>query len=236
MNQRREATTIIPAGAPVSRPVFRAESGLRLLLPALILAALSLGSAGCAKRRADAAPIAPPVAISASPPTVERPAGPLSEPQTRTELPPPQAVPEGAAPALRGPFAFEIPESPEEPLEPEPERPPSTAASVASNQSAPQAPPSETAAPAQVPQLGTLMSDQQRRVFQREIIRNIDQARAALAILMGRRLTADQAEGVRRIREFLRQVDESRGTDTALARNLSERARLLADDLVRNTR
>jgi hypothetical protein len=41
---------------------------------------------------------------------------------------------------------------------------------------------------------------------------------------------------VRRIREFLRQVDESRSTDVGLARNLSERARLLAEDLVRNAR
>jgi hypothetical protein len=87
-----------------------------------------------------------------------------------------------------------------------------------------------------VPQLGPLISDQQRQAFQREIDRNLELTRAALATLMGRRLNADQSLGVRRIRDFLRQVDESRSSDSALARNLSERARLLAEDLVRNTR
>jgi hypothetical protein len=87
-----------------------------------------------------------------------------------------------------------------------------------------------------VPQLGPLISDQQRQIYQREIDRNLDQTRAALNTLMGKRLTADQGEGVRRIREFLRQVDESRASDVALARNLAERARLLAEDLVRNAR
>ena len=87
-----------------------------------------------------------------------------------------------------------------------------------------------------MPQLGPLISDQQRHAYQREIDRNLEWTRTALATLMGRRLNADQALGVRRLRDFLRQVDESREGDIALARNLSDRARLLAEDLVRNTR
>jgi hypothetical protein len=158
----------------------------------------------------------------------------LSEPQTRAELPTPQAVPEGAAPAPRGPFAYEAPEAPAGPPQPKTER--RAARPVAETPRPPAEPPAEPAAAATVPQLGPLISDRQRQVFQTEIDRNLAQTKASIDSLMGRRLTADQAEGVRRIREFLRQVEESRDGDAALARNLSERARLLAEDLVRNVR
>ena len=219
MNERLEARTV-----RLARP-----------LMAAVLASLSVaGFPGCSRRRADAAPVAPPAPIPTSAPALNPPPGPLSEPQTRTELPPPQAVPEGAAPAPRGPFAYEAPDEPAEPAEPQPSESP--VRTVASSPSAPAPAPSESSAPAEVPQLGPLISTQQRQVFLSEIDRNSDQARAALATLMGRRLTADQSEGVRRIREFLRQAAEARSSDVALARNLSERARLLAEDLVRNTR
>jgi hypothetical protein len=203
----------------------------------LVAAALAVASgfSGCANRRADAAPVAPPVAIpAASTPMLEPPPGPLSEPQTRAELPPPQDVPAGAAPAPKGPFAYEAPEVAEAPPPPEPK--PAPARPSGGGAAAPVEPAVEAAAPAPVPQLGPLISDQQRQIYQREIDRNLDQTRAALNTLMGKRLTADQGEGVRRIREFLRQVDESRASDVALARNLAERARLLAEDLVRNAR
>jgi hypothetical protein len=144
-------------------------------------------------------------------------------------------VPDGAAPALKGPFAYEAPKVVEAlaPSQPKP-APPTPAAG---EPAPPVEPPVEAAAaPAPVPQLGPLISDQQRQALEREIDRNLDQAKAALNTLRGRRLTADQTEGVRRIREFIRQVEESRAHDGALARNLSERARLLAEDLVRSSR
>jgi hypothetical protein len=87
-----------------------------------------------------------------------------------------------------------------------------------------------------VPQLGPLISDEQRQAYEREIDRNLELTNSALASLTSRRLSADQAQGVKRIREFLRQVHESRAADVALARNLADRARLLAEDLVRNAR
>lgn len=205
---------------------------------ALALAALAIfllaGMAGCARRRADAAPVAPPAPIPARAPASEPPPGPLSEPQTRAELPPPQAVPEGAAPNPHGPFAHRSQEPAEEPARPKTSSPPPR--TVAEAPRTPAKPVSEPATAASVPQLGPILSDQQRQVFETEIERNLEQTRTALNTLMSRNLSADQVEGVRRIREFLRQVAESRETDAALARNLSERARLLAEDLVRNTR
>jgi hypothetical protein len=94
----------------------------------------------------------------------------------------------------------------------------------------------EAAAPAPVPQLGPLISDEQKQAYEREIDRNLELTRAALNTLMGRRLSADQADGVRRIRDFLKQVEELRTSDITLARNVADRARLLAEDLVRNAR
>lgn len=216
MNERLEVST---------------KHGVLALVAALALLA---GLPGCARHRADAAPAPPPAPIRTQAPAAEPPPGPLSEPQTRAELPTPQAVPEGAAPDPRGPFANHAPEAPEQPAEPPTAKAP--VRTVAEAPSASAATPSEPQQTSSVPQLGPLISDEQREIFQNEIDRNLDLTRASLDALMGRRLTADQAEGVRRIREFIRQVEESRGTDAALARNLSERARLLAEDLVRNTR
>ncbi len=206
----------------------------RALLSALTAASLVAGLSGCSKRRADAAPVAPPAPLSRSAPPAQPPPGPLSEPQTQADLPPPQSVPDGAAPAQRGPFAYEASEPAATPARPpQASRPPQT---VAENPAPPQPPPAEATTPAEVPQLGPLISEQQRQVYQREIDRNLDQTQAALNTLNARSLNPDQVEGVRRIREFQRQVREARETDAALARNLSERARLLAEDLVRNTR
>ena len=199
-----------------------------------VLLVVWLGASGCAKRRADAAPTAPPAPIAKVEPVVETPPGPLSEPQTKAELPEPQAVPEGAAPAPRGPFAYEAPEVAELPAEPKPKPAPTRPAT--GSPAPPAEPVVEPSEPAPVPQLGPLISDQQRIALQREVDRNFEQTRAALSTLMGRRLSADQTEGVRRIREFLRQAQEARAGDAQLARSLSERARLLAEDLVKNTR
>jgi hypothetical protein len=232
LNERLETTTTWPAAGPACAPFARGGNGAAWLLPAIVALALIAGVSGCARRRADAAPIAPPAAIPASAPTLEQPSGPLSEPQTRTELPAPQAVPDGAAPAPRGPFAYEQPETAAAPPQPQASKPPARAADTPAT---PAAPPS-AAAPAQVPQLGPLISEGQRQAIEREIDQNMGRTQTALDSLLGRQLTPDQVEGVRRIQEFQRQVKESRATDAALARNISERARLLAEDLVRNVR
>jgi hypothetical protein len=203
-------------------------------LLAAALLALWLGVSGCAKRRADAAPTAPAAPAPTVAPAVHAPPGPLSEPQTKAELPEPQAVPDGAAPAPKGPFAREEPEVAELPANPTPKPAPTRPAT--GSPAPPAEPIVEPTEPAPVPQLGPLISDQQRIALQRDVDRNFEQTRAALSTLMGRRLSADQTEGVRRIREFLRQAQEARASDAQLARSLSERARLLAEDLVKNTR
>ncbi|MEZ5394754.1 MAG: ATP-binding protein [Bryobacterales bacterium] len=208
-------------------------SGAQLLLLAAVVATFALG-VGCGGRRADAAPAPPPAPVPHAAPNLNPPPGPLSEPQTRAQLPAPQAVPEGAAPPTKGPFAYEAPEVAEAPPAPKP-APAPTRPPVETPAPTP-APTTETPEPAPVPALGPLISDQQRLAYLREIDRNLEQASAALNALMGRRLSADQSEGVRRIREFMRQAREARSGDVALARTLADRARLLAEDLVRNTR
>ena len=234
MRQRLESSSQVCAMTTKRARSPRLPATPQTVLFAVVWCLVWLSASGCANRRADAAPAAPAAPVQTAAPKSDPPPGPLSEPQTRAELPDPQAVPAGAAPAPKGPFAYEAPEVAELPASPKPTAPP--ARPPAGSPSPPAEPIVEAAEPAPVPQLGPLISDQQRVAFQREIDRNIEQTRAALTALMGRRLSADQAEGVRRIREFLRQAQEARSSDVALARNLSDRARLLAEDLVKNTR
>ncbi|MCB9384804.1 MAG: hypothetical protein H6509_09320 [Bryobacterales bacterium] len=211
----------------------RRPFGVQALLLAAVASVLAF-SAGCGGRKANAAPAPPPAPVPATAPNLSPPPGPLSEPQTRAQLPAPQAVPDGAVPPTKGPFAYEAPETPEAPPAPKPA--PAPARPPVETPAPAPTPAAETPEPAPVPALGPLISDQQRLAYLREIDRNLEQTSAALNALMGRRLSADQSEGVRRIREFMRQAREARSGDVALARTLADRARLLAEDLVRNTR
>ena len=184
-----------------------------LLVIAVCLVLLS----SCARRRADASP---PTTVPVIPaPTIT---GPVSVPQTQAELLPPQPVPEAAIPPrptttpIVGPQP--PPDSPQEP-------PPSAQTPVAVETPAP--------TPA-VPQLGRLLTADQRREYNRVITQYVLAARASLDLLQKRPLREPQRSAIERVRSFLVQVEEARRSDLELARSLSDRARLLAEDMVRN--
>ena len=93
----------------------------------------------------------------------------------------------------------------------------------------------ETPAPTPaVPQLGRLLTADQKREYNRLISQNVLAAEASLDLLQKRPLRQAQRSAMERVRSFLVQVEEARRSDLELARSLSDRARLLAEDMVRN--
>lgn len=78
-----------------------------------------------------------------------------------------------------------------------------------------------------------MLTAQQRRELNQAVDRSLDAAQRSVAAVVRNTLSADQVNSVRRIRAFLRQAEETREQDLALAKNLAERARLLAQDLER---
>lgn len=173
----------------------------------------------CASKQVDASVPTTPSTVAASPTA----AAPLSVPQTQVVLPPAQPVPEAAIPPRPTTTAVMGP------IQPTPEPPPPTAAPQPTVQRV-QTPPPPTA----VPQLGRLLTGAQTRAYNRVISENVLAARGSLDLLARMRLTANQRQEVERVRAFLLQADEARGRDLELARSLSDRARLLAEDMVRN--
>ena len=81
-----------------------------------------------------------------------------------------------------------------------------------------------------------MLTAQQRRELNQAVDRSLDAAQRSVAAVVRHTLSADQVNSVRRIRAFLRQAEETREQDLALAKNLAERARLLAQDLERGLR
>jgi hypothetical protein len=65
---------------------------------------------------------------------------------------------------------------------------------------------------------------------------SIRRAQQALDVALANsaRLSDVQHETIRRIRAFIRQAQENREQDVTIARNLAERAQLLAEDLAKN--
>lgn len=199
---------------------------------AAVCLAIPLLLDSCAGKHVVAAPTAAaPTATSAPPPPPPRPSGPISTPQTRAELPPAQPIPEGAAAEPAGPFAGIPAGNPPEPIvsEPAPSPTPVRQASVEE----PSPPPAD---PAELPQLGSILSVEQRRDFNQEIDVGIETARRLLSTLPVRGLAEDQRAAIKRIRAFIRQAQESRDQDLALAKNLAVRARVLAEDLASSGR
>jgi hypothetical protein len=196
------------------------ETRFRLRRALLLIAVgFPLLLSSCARRQADASPPTPTPVIPAS---TTNP--PLSVPQTQVALLPPQPVPAAAIPArpITEP-AIVGPELP--PAAPDPPSP-SSAATPTVVETPARTPP--------VPQLGRLLTADQRREYNRVISENVLAAQASLDLLQKRPLAEAQRSAVERVQSFLMQVDEARGSDLELARNLSDRARLLAEDMVRN--
>ncbi len=193
----------------------------RRLRGALLLTAVGLPLllSSCAKRKADASP---PTPTPVAPPSTAN--EPLSVPQTQVELLPPQPIPVAAIPARPTTTPTIVgPEPP--PAQPQPPSPASPTPPAVVETPAPTPP---------VPQLGRLLTAEQRREYNRAINANVLAAEASLDLLQKRPIGDAQRSAMERVRSFLTQVNETRGSDLELARNLSDRARLLAEDMVRN--
>lgn len=188
-----------------------------ILVGAVCLSASLLSS--CASKQATASGPTAPAPVAAAEPV----RGPLSVPQTQDVLPPAQEVPEGAIPPRQTTVAAidaVLPVSPEPDLD-----------VGGGPEVRPTPPPSQ---PVLVPQLGRILTAQQRQEYNRVISQNVLAAQSSLELLARRPLSAAQQSGVNRVKAFLVQVDQARGSDLELARSLSDRSRLLAEDMVRN--
>ncbi len=89
-----------------------------------------------------------------------------------------------------------------------------------------------TAAP--VPQLEQVLTPEQRQAYIDAIDTNLGRAQKTVDSLQGRRLNRDQRTYLARVRAFIDQANEARKTDLFRAKNLAERASVLADDLLRS--
>jgi len=85
-----------------------------------------------------------------------------------------------------------------------------------------------------LPQFEQILTPEQRQAYTEEIDRNIANAQRAVAALEGRRLSRDQGTYLARIRAFIDQANEARKVDLFRARNLAERASVLAQDLLKS--
>jgi len=84
-----------------------------------------------------------------------------------------------------------------------------------------------------VPQLEEILSPEQRQAFNEAIDRDLARAQRALESLQGRRLNREQRTNFERVQTFMQQATDSRKVDLPRAKNLADRASVLADDLLR---
>jgi hypothetical protein len=162
-------------------------------------------------------------------------------------------VPEAPAPARTTPREVTLPEPPEMPpqsadLDQEPPAQPaeklppaprrtrgSRSVRVRETAEQPAEPaPAQQEEAAPVPQLEQILSPEQRQTYLDEIEANIGRAQRTVDSVQRRRLSAEQRTDLARIREFIVQAKEARKTDLFRARNLAERAGILAEDLNRS--
>jgi len=195
-----------------------------ILLPILIL---SLLGAGCIRKKAMQAALpvpsqsslAKPAPVLQLPPSIAPIETPAQEPPVKTEEPPP--APETSAPAV--------------PKQPPPRRPrPTAPLPVAPAPEASAAPPPEPA-PQPTPQLRELLTPQQRNQYERDLSKNVAEARLALnRASRHKQLTPAQRENVSRIQTFLTQAQASRKDDLGTSLQLARRAALLGQELMKS--
>ncbi len=127
------------------------------------------------------------------------------------------------------PQEIDVPEPP--PQQPRRPRRPTTAPIQPAQEPAPAQP--QSPEPPKLVQL--LTADEQRR-YQAELDQSLRSAEAIVAQAATRTLDAQQSDLVVRIRAFTQQARDQRDTDLMTARNLAQRADVLARDLQRSFR
>jgi hypothetical protein len=165
-----------------------------------------------------------PKQVPFAPPPPVQPA--QTKPQV-VEMPPQPDIPP------QGPdLSQQAPQTPSEPLPPAPRRhrPPHAreSAEAAPAAAVPEQP------PAAIPELEQILTPQRRQAYNEEIERDIAAAQKTVDALQGRRLSGDQTAYLLRVRAFIEQANQARTTDLIRARNLAERASVLAEDLRRS--
>jgi hypothetical protein len=175
----------------------------------VLLALLSLVSASCRHQQ---------VRAFVPPPSRPRP----------FVLPPAPQLPE--APELDARSDAEIPPELESaiPVLPPPPAPPRRPPVIATPRPVPPAVPAE---PPASPRLGQIFTAEQLREYNRTLDESLTRVRTILAVAAGRRLSAEQAGIVVRIRTFMMQAEQARQQDLVTAVSLARRADLLAQDL-----
>jgi hypothetical protein len=109
-------------------------------------------------------------------------------------------------------------------------KPPRTATAPAP--AAPSTPATPPAPAAPAPKLGAILTPDERKQINAAIDQSLSHAQASLNSVGGRQLSKDQQSQVEQIRNFIGQAQTTRGSDPAGAKSLSERAEVLARDLV----
>lgn len=165
--------------------------------------------------------------VAPTPPPAPAPMVHVTPPKPKVAPPaPPDAPPAEPDLSQAGPAL------PPEELPPPPRRRPRTRPHEDAD--APATEPEPPAAVAPLPQLEQVLTPEQRQAYTEEIERNIANAQKAVAALQGRRLNRDQATYLARVRAFIDQANEARNGDLFRARNLAERASVLAEDLLKS--
>jgi len=165
------------------------------------------------------------------PPPAPAPAAPVAPPKPReVTLPAPPRLP-----ATEPDIGQTGPSLPGESLPPPPHRRPKPRPHEDAD-AQPAAPEPEPEPPAAVPlpQFEQILSPEQKQAYTQEIDRNIADAQKAVSAVEGRRLSGEQATYLARVRAFIEQANEARKADLFRARNLAERAKVLAEDLVKS--
>ncbi len=198
------------------------------LARALALGAILVLSTGCKLTGPSRTPKVPSPPASARRPAPQPPPAKPASPEILPDPPEIQAAETHSPPT---PLFFEA-----SVLPPPPPEPP-----VGEQQPLPDSPPGPEvepppAQPPAVPQLTELLPDEKKWEYGQEIDRRLQHLNQLLRELEKRSLNREQVALLDRVRVFVRQTTQSRGTDLVTARNLSLQAELLAEELERTTR
>jgi hypothetical protein len=195
----------------------------------LLVSIVVLGLSGCFSTVGKRKLVLPPPA-----PVVEKP---LPEPQFEDPPDIETAVLEIPAPLVTLPARPPIEIATQETLPPKPPvRSPKPAATtpVTPEVEQPTLPPTPPTPVPTTPQLGEILTDDQRQQYEADFKIFVMRAQAVLSRASGRRLTARQKEDAQRIRTFLHQAEESKVKDLVTAVQLAKRADLLGTDLLKS--
>ena len=176
------------------------------------------------------------------------PSAPASTQSAPVQLPPPPGSEPAQAPAPEQP----APSSPrsEESVKPPPDtgviklpapqtprkRPSPAGPRVEQPQASASPEPVAEPPTAPAPELKEILTPERQQQMNRVVSERIQRARQVLASLAGRKLDSAQHDAVNQITTFIGQAEEARKTDLVRAKNLAERAEVLARDLMSSVR